>query len=271
MEELVVLHNRLRADAKSALSGAEQEASGGGRGARTRHGVSAQDDPRRERRIEPSARIIGQGYRMRRCGENVAFGPRPCEAVMKGWMNSPPHKANILGNFTQIGAAYATAPTARPSGALTSDFPPGENSLPVVNPRVCLIGLLTVGPKFRGDSRFSWERTAQDVRNSLAGGRRAVGPHLDRPGAREVARGGRPRRAALAGNLDSNGAVAEAPQAKTVGYVDRHPMLSKPRDYWENAGDNKIVKAGAATFIGVPVGIYGELKQIVVGAPPETR
>jgi hypothetical protein len=76
---------------------------------------------------------------------------------------------------------------------------------------------------------------------------------------------------ALTGNIDSNGTVAEAPQAKTVSYVDRHPMFSKPRDYWENAGDNKIVKAGAATFIGVPVGIYGELKQIVVGAPPETR
>ncbi|MGC8641936.1 MAG: hypothetical protein ACP5XB_18880 [Isosphaeraceae bacterium] len=70
---------------------------------------------------------------------------------------------------------------------------------------------------------------------------------------------------------DSNGTVAEAPQAKTVSYVDRHPLLSKPREYWENAGDNKIVKAGAATFIGVPAGIFGELKQIVVGTPPQTR
>lgn len=70
---------------------------------------------------------------------------------------------------------------------------------------------------------------------------------------------------------DSNGNIAEAPQAKAVTYVDRHPILSKPRDYWENAGDNKIVKAGAATFIGVPAGIYGELKQIVVGTPSQTR
>lgn len=70
---------------------------------------------------------------------------------------------------------------------------------------------------------------------------------------------------------DSNSTVVEAPQAKTVSYVDRHPMLSKPRDYWENAGDNKIVKAGAATFIGVPVGLYGEIKQIVTGAPQATR
>jgi len=75
----------------------------------------------------------------------------------------------------------------------------------------------------------------------------------------------------LSGALDSGGTVAEATPSKTVTYVDRHPIFSKPRDYWDNAGDNKIVKAGAATFIGVPSGIYNEMKQIVVGAPPETR
>jgi hypothetical protein len=75
----------------------------------------------------------------------------------------------------------------------------------------------------------------------------------------------------LSGTTDPNGAVAEAPAPKTVSYVDRHPLLSKPRDYWESSGDNKIVKTAAATFVGVPVGIYSEIKQIVVGAPPETR
>ena len=63
----------------------------------------------------------------------------------------------------------------------------------------------------------------------------------------------------------------EAPAPQSVGYVDRHPILSKPRDYWEDGGDNKIVKAARATFIGVPSGIYNEMKQIVVGAPPTTR
>jgi len=75
----------------------------------------------------------------------------------------------------------------------------------------------------------------------------------------------------LSGTTDPNGTVAEAPAPKTVSYVDRHPLLSKPRDYWESSGDNKIVKTAAATFVGVPVGIYSELKQIVVGAPPEMR
>ena len=75
----------------------------------------------------------------------------------------------------------------------------------------------------------------------------------------------------LSGALDSNGTLAETPPAKTITYVDRHPLFSKPREYWDNAGDNKIVKAGAATFIGVPSGLYYEMKQIVVGTTPETR
>jgi hypothetical protein len=75
----------------------------------------------------------------------------------------------------------------------------------------------------------------------------------------------------LSGALDPGGTLAETRPAKTITYVDRHPLLSKPREYWDSSGDNKIVKAAAATLVGVPVGLYGEVKQIVVGAPPETR
>ena len=49
------------------------------------------------------------------------------------------------------------------------------------------------------------------------------------------------------------------------------PAFLKPRDYWDTSGDNKIVKAAAATFVGVPVGMYGEVKQIIVGTPQEPR
>jgi hypothetical protein len=77
---------------------------------------------------------------------------------------------------------------------------------------------------------------------------------------------------ALSGALDSGAPiVAEPAPTKTITYVDRHPLFSKPRDYWESAGDNKLKKAAAATFVGVPVGFYNEMKQIVVGAPPETK
>ena len=75
---------------------------------------------------------------------------------------------------------------------------------------------------------------------------------------------------------DVDGAVAEktitsAPPVRTVSFADRHPLFSKPREYWETSGDNKVVKAAAATFIGVPAGFVGEVKQIITGAPPEPR
>lgn len=71
------------------------------------------------------------------------------------------------------------------------------------------------------------------------------------------------------------GGVAEKTIAPTpvltVSFVDRHPLFSKPREYWQSSGDKKIVKAAAATFIGVPAGFVGEVKQIIVGTPQAPR
>ncbi|MDP1421499.1 CAP domain-containing protein [Peribacillus simplex] len=42
-------------------------------------------------------------------GENIAAGQPSADAVMKSWMNSPGHKANILNkNYTHIGIGYVT-------------------------------------------------------------------------------------------------------------------------------------------------------------------
>jgi hypothetical protein len=76
-----------------------------------------------------------------------------------------------------------------------------------------------------------------------------------------------------AGNLEGESAdrtVSTTPP-RTVTFADRHPLFKKPREYWDSSGDKKIVKAAAATFIGVPAGFVGEVKQIIVGAPPEPR
>ncbi|HEU5115936.1 MAG TPA: hypothetical protein VFT74_04600 [Isosphaeraceae bacterium] len=61
--------------------------------------------------------------------------------------------------------------------------------------------------------------------------------------------------------------VADVPAARPVTFVDRHPLFYKPRDYYETSGQNGLVKAGAATFIGIPAGILGEMRQIVIGQP----
>jgi hypothetical protein len=68
---------------------------------------------------------------------------------------------------------------------------------------------------------------------------------------------------------DTAPAVVSATPSRTVTWVDRHPLLSKPREYYENSGSNTAVKVAAGTLVGIPVGIVGELKQIVVGRPPD--
>jgi hypothetical protein len=74
---------------------------------------------------------------------------------------------------------------------------------------------------------------------------------------------------------DADNAVAEktitASPVRSASFVDRHPLFYKPREYWETSGDKKVVKAAAATFIGVPVGFVGEVKQIFTGNPPAPR
>jgi uncharacterized protein YkwD len=56
---------------------------------------------------KPSDRVTRAGYHYEQLGENVARAPT-VEKVMQIWMNSPPHKANILGAFQEMGAAFAT-------------------------------------------------------------------------------------------------------------------------------------------------------------------
>jgi hypothetical protein len=62
--------------------------------------------------------------------------------------------------------------------------------------------------------------------------------------------------------------ITTAP-VQTASFADRHPLFNKPKQYWDTAGDNKIAKVARATFIGVPAGFVGEVKQIFAGAPPQ--
>ncbi|MBQ7765832.1 MAG: CAP domain-containing protein [Lachnospiraceae bacterium] len=48
-----------------------------------------------------------QNVSYRSAGENIAYGQRTPEEVMKAWMNSSGHRANIMNaNFTTIGVGY---------------------------------------------------------------------------------------------------------------------------------------------------------------------
>jgi uncharacterized protein YkwD len=63
----------------------------------------------------PADRLAAAGYAWRTYGENIAFNYRTPDEVMRGWMGSSGHRANILNNsFTEMGAAVARDTQGRP-------------------------------------------------------------------------------------------------------------------------------------------------------------
>jgi uncharacterized protein YkwD len=62
----------------------------------------------------PEDRLAAAGYPWQSYGENLAFGYRDARTAIDGWMNSPGHRANIVGTaFTEIGAGHATDANGR--------------------------------------------------------------------------------------------------------------------------------------------------------------
>lgn len=54
-----------------------------------------------------SSALTENGVKFNGSGENIAWGQKTPAEVMKGWMNSPGHKANILNpKFKSIGVGY---------------------------------------------------------------------------------------------------------------------------------------------------------------------
>ena len=53
--------------------------------------------------------LLAAGYRYRKVAENIAAGQRDAAEVVRGWMNSPGHRANILdAELTQIGVGLVS-------------------------------------------------------------------------------------------------------------------------------------------------------------------
>ncbi|RLN67513.1 hypothetical protein BBJ28_00021830 [Nothophytophthora sp. Chile5] len=72
-------------------------------------------------------RITEAGFIWTAVGENVAAGQENVTAVMTAWMNSPEHKANILGDYAMFGTAYAYDASTTYKHYWTQDFGTGDN------------------------------------------------------------------------------------------------------------------------------------------------
>ena len=63
----------------------------------------------------PEDRLAAANYRWQAYGENLAFGYPNASSVVQGWMDSPGHRANILGAaYTEIGVGLAIDGNGRP-------------------------------------------------------------------------------------------------------------------------------------------------------------
>ena len=62
----------------------------------------------------PTQRMVRAGYHYQTTGENVAKGYETVAEVMQCWIDSPPHKKNVLGDFTELGIARAFSKDGKP-------------------------------------------------------------------------------------------------------------------------------------------------------------
>jgi uncharacterized protein YkwD len=72
---------------------------------------------------QPPERVSRTGYRWRATGENIAAGQVSADEVVASWLASPGHCTNVMGpQFTEMGVAYALAPSENPAIYWTQVF-----------------------------------------------------------------------------------------------------------------------------------------------------
>jgi uncharacterized protein YkwD len=134
----------------------------------------------------PAERVTRAGYRYRSTGENVAKGYRTVPEVMKAWMESPPHKKNILGDYSEIGVALVYGKDERAYwcvefGKPFPQFQPGVAATDLVEKineerEVAKLPLMTVDPKL---SKAAQEKADKLAKVESRGGGTASSDGLD--------------------------------------------------------------------------------------------
>jgi len=135
LNRLLALHNRQRAEAgrpplelsPELTQAAQRHARAMAASGRFRHrgpdGSTVAD------------RVKHYGYRFRKVGENIALGQSSAEQAIRDWMNSRGHRKNILGPFSEMGAARQTDARGRTYWCVVfGDRLPTARSSPEVRP-----------------------------------------------------------------------------------------------------------------------------------------
>ncbi len=77
----------------------------------------------------PFKRMSEAGYQYNNAGENVAWNQETVDGVMKAWMWSPGHRLNILGSYTEIGAACVYSTSDQPYWCVDFGTPAAGTSM----------------------------------------------------------------------------------------------------------------------------------------------
>ena len=121
--EVVEAHNQIRAAAKLPALEVSQRLQAAAQAHARDMAARGKMSHVGSRGTRPIDRIKAQGYPYRRAGENIASGYHTVDQLMKGWMNSPRHKRNILGGFSQIGVGCAIAEDGKRYWCVTFGLP----------------------------------------------------------------------------------------------------------------------------------------------------
>ena len=106
-DQIVEAHNRIRSDEKLNKLSVSKKLNAAAQAHAQDMAAHRKMSHRGSRGSTLTDRIKARAYRYRRAGENVAAGRLTVARLMKGWMDSPHHKRNILGGFSQIGVGCA--------------------------------------------------------------------------------------------------------------------------------------------------------------------
>jgi uncharacterized protein YkwD len=97
----------------------------------------------------PAERIKRQGYVCQSSAENVAEGYRTVDDLMRGWMDSPHHRENILGKYTQVGIAVVRDDDDKPYWCVNFAAP-----IPKLDPSRAGDDLIEILNKARSDANL---------------------------------------------------------------------------------------------------------------------
>lgn len=81
--------------------------------------------------------ISNAGYSYQKAGENLAYGFKDSSATVDGWMNSPPHRQNLLdGDFLDVGFGIASSNNynnSGPSSVVVAMYGRSSSEAPIVS------------------------------------------------------------------------------------------------------------------------------------------